>query len=87
MSAVSIAVILFSTHTAQACATCFGQSDEAMAKGMNMGILALLICIMCVLLGMVGVGIYLVRRAARFGSVHSTETTGAFSSPVVQTTK
>lgn len=58
-----------------------------MAKGMNMGILALLICIMGVLLGMVGVGIYLVRRAARFGSIQTTETTGACGSPVVQTTK
>jgi hypothetical protein len=33
----------------RACAVCFGKSDSNMAKGMNMGIFALLICITGVL--------------------------------------
>lgn len=77
----------FSPETVQACATCFGQSDEAMAKGMNMGILTLLICITGVLLGMAGVGFYLVRRAARFASVTATNAAGDLGLPVGQTLK
>ena len=87
-TAVLSVLILCSTHAAQACATCFGQSDEAMAKGMNMGILSLLICIVGVLFGMVGVGIYLIRRAARLGSVQPLmDGAGDFGSPVLQNTK
>lgn len=74
-------------ESAQACATCFGQSDEAMAKGMNMGILTLLICISGVLVGMAGVGFYLVRRAARFASATTTNAAGDLGLPVGQTLK
>jgi hypothetical protein len=77
----------FVPESAQACATCFGQSDEAMAKGMNMGILTLLICISGVLVGMAGVGFYLVRRAARFASATTTNAAGDLGLPVGQTLK
>jgi hypothetical protein len=47
-----------------ACAACFGQSDSAMAKGMNMGIFSLLLVITSVLFGVAGFFVYLARRAA-----------------------
>lgn len=61
--------------SAWACATCFGNSDEAMARGMTMGILALLVVVTFVLGGLAAFGIFLARRAARYnldpGSVPS----------------
>lgn len=87
IAALIVATLISSTQTVRACATCFGQSDELMAKGMNMGILTLLICIGGVLLGMASVGFYLIRRAARFHSVQSSDTAGVYGTPVVQTTK
>jgi len=87
MAAFVIAASFLSTPTAQACATCFGQSDELMAKGMNMGILTLLICIVGVLFGIASVGFYFIRRAARLGAVQTSDTPGVFGAPVVQTTK
>jgi len=35
-----------------ACAACFGQSNDAMAQGMNLGIFALLVVIVSVLIGL-----------------------------------
>lgn len=52
-----------------ACATCFGQSDSALAQGMNWGIFSLLIVILAVLGTFAGFFVYLVRRAAAV-SVH-----------------
>jgi len=49
-----------------ACAACFGQSDGPMARGMNMGILSLLLVVLFVLSGIAAFGIFLARRAARF---------------------
>lgn len=54
--------------SALACATCFGQSDEPMARGMNMGIFTLLLVIMSVLVGIAGFFFYIIRRAARMES-------------------
>ena len=51
-----------------ACAACFGKSDDAMAKGMNMGIFALLAVVVFVLSGIGAFAIFLARRAARFAS-------------------
>jgi len=47
-----------------ACAACFGQSDSAMAAGMNWGILSLLGMIVVVLGGVAAFFIFLARRAA-----------------------
>lgn len=79
--------LVFSPATASACATCFGQSDEAMAKGMNMGILALLVCIVGVLVGMVGVGIFLARRAGRLAALSNGNDRADFAMPVGQNLK
>jgi len=54
-----------SPQTAAACSACFGKSDSAMAKGMNMGILALLAVVLFVLSGFAAFLIYLVKRAAQ----------------------
>jgi hypothetical protein len=49
--------------SAHACAACFGASDSDMAKGMNMGIFALLGVIIAVLGGIASFFVYLARRA------------------------
>jgi hypothetical protein len=46
------------------CATCFGASDEPMAKGMNMGILALLVVLGMVLTGIVSFAVFVAKRTA-----------------------
>lgn len=50
-----------------ACAACYGQSDSAMAAGMNWGIFSLLVVILGVLGGVAGFFIFLGRRAAMVG--------------------
>lgn len=47
-----------------ACATCFGQSDSAMAQGMNWGIFTLLGVIISVLASIAGFFVYLIRKEA-----------------------
>ena len=51
-------------QTVAACSACFGKSDSAMAKGMNMGILALLLVVTFVLSGFAAFMIYLIKRSA-----------------------
>jgi heme/copper-type cytochrome/quinol oxidase subunit 2 len=47
-----------------ACAACYGQSDSAMAAGMNWGIFSLLGMVVVVLGGVAGFFIYLARRSS-----------------------
>ena len=47
-----------------ACATCFGKSDSDLARGMNFGILSLLVVVVFVLGSIGAFFIYLARRAA-----------------------
>jgi hypothetical protein len=54
--------------SASACAACFGKSDDALARGMNMGIFTLLIVITSVLIGLASFFIFLARRSARFAA-------------------
>jgi len=59
-----MAALLLLPRWAHACATCFGAPDAAMTKGLNMGILSLLVVVLFVL-GMAGsFAIYLARKAA-----------------------
>src|SRR5438093_5961951 len=51
-------------HSLLACAACFGQSDDSMARGMNMGIFTLLVVIGSVLVGFASFGVFLARRSA-----------------------
>ena len=55
-------------HPVMACAACFGASDSALAKGMNMGIFALLGVIVMVLGGIASFFVYLARRAGTHGA-------------------
>jgi len=81
-SSILVAVVgvalLSCAQSAQACAACFGASDSELAKGMNMGIFALLGVIVFVLGAIASFFIYLARRA----SVHS-----AAAMPVSELTK
>ncbi len=54
-----------------ACAACYGQSDSPLAKGMNWGILSLLVVIVTVLGGIAGFAVYMARRAASFSAQSS----------------
>jgi len=49
-----------------ACTACAGRSDDPMALGMNMGILALLIVVVSVLAAFAAFAVFLARRAAKF---------------------
>lgn len=63
--AILAVVLLLLPASASACASCFGQSDSPMAKGMNAGIFTLLFIITTVLLSVAIFFAYILRRAAR----------------------
>ena len=72
MKNAMLAVFLLAVpRTAFACATCFGQSDEPMAKAMNMGILLMLGVVAAVLAAFASFVIYLGRRARRVAATSS----------------
>lgn len=48
-----------------ACATCYGASDDPMARGMNWGIMTLLVVIGSVLLGVVAFFVHVGMRSAK----------------------
>ena len=64
-----------------ACATCFGQSDSELAKGMNWGILSLLALVVFVLGGISAFFIYLAKRAAMTSGDETTTKTAAMPEP------
>ena len=51
--------------SAWACAACFGKSDSSLARGMNMGILSLLVMVGLMLSAVAGFFIFLARRSAK----------------------
>ena len=53
---------------ALACSVCFGRSDSALAKGMNMGIFTLLAVIVMVLAAISSFFVYMARRSAKAAS-------------------
>lgn len=59
-----LAATAFLPATTNACATCFGRSDSAMAEGMNLGIMVLLAFILSVLSAIAGFIFFLARRSA-----------------------
>jgi hypothetical protein len=65
----------------QACAACFGQSDSELARGMNWGIFALLLIVVCVLAGISSFFIFLAHKAA------STPATPALPTSMESTSK
>jgi hypothetical protein len=56
---------LLASRPALACAVCFGKSDSAIAKGMNMGMLTLLICITGVLATLATFFVFLAVRSSK----------------------
>lgn len=52
-------------ETLQACAVCYGNPESDMAKGAAAGVLVLMGIIVSVLVGIVGVAIFWMRRARR----------------------
>lgn len=69
--ALTGALVQFASAPVQACTACFGQSDSALAKGMNMGIFALLLVITSVLCGIAGFFVFVARRTAQLEEVPS----------------
>ncbi len=63
LSLALVLSLLAMNQSALACATCYGASDSPLAQGMNMGIMVLLGFIFCVLAGVTGFFVYIVRRA------------------------
>ncbi len=57
-------IALLGSSPALACATCFGQSDSALARGMNAGILFMLAVLLAVLTGLTLFFVHLGRRAS-----------------------
>lgn len=62
---VPLFFLMLASATSHACTACFGQSDSNMAKGMNMGILVLLMIITSVLFGVASFFVYLIKRSSR----------------------
>jgi heme/copper-type cytochrome/quinol oxidase subunit 2 len=59
-------VLVLCTLQASACSACFGQSDSELARGMNFGIMTLLIVVMGVLGAIAAFFVYLVKRGSKF---------------------
>ena len=62
---LSALIMAANSPIAVACTACFGKSDSNRAKGMNMGIAALLLIITCVLCGVAGFFVFLAKRSAQ----------------------
>lgn len=77
-------LVPLATGRALACAVCFGSSDSPLAKGMNMGILSLLVVVLGVLAGLVAFFVMLGRRAAAAARAEAL-LTGAPASATVAT--
>jgi len=58
-------MIVLHPSTAWACAACFGKSDSSLARGMNMGILSLLLMVGFMLSAVAGFFVFLARRSAK----------------------
>jgi len=59
-----LALMASQSPAVRACTACFGQSNDRLAQGMNMGIFALLLVIGCVLAGVASFFVFVARRSA-----------------------
>lgn len=66
--AAAVASGVMIPEVARACAVCYGNPESDMAKGAAAGVLVLMGIVVSVLGGIVGVTIFWVRRARRFGN-------------------
>lgn len=63
-SAVAV-VVLTASARADACATCFGQTDSPLGVGLNWGIFVLLVVVNSVLAGICSFFVFVARRSAK----------------------
>lgn len=64
----AVAVGVMFPEMVRACAVCYGNPESDMAKGAAAGVLVLMGIVGSVLVGIVGVTIFWVRRARRYGN-------------------
>ena len=67
LTAATVALVAGAPSPLLACATCFGQSDSAMAQGMNWGIFTLLAVVATVLATIASFFVYLIRKETAAG--------------------
>ncbi len=63
-SAVAL-LVMTAAGRADACATCFGQTDSPLGVGLNWGIFVLLVVVNCVLAGICSFFVFVARRSAK----------------------
>ena len=63
LSASALLTLVLCPQSLWACAACYGQSDSAMAKGMNWGIMSLLAVVVCVLGGITTFFVYIAKKS------------------------
>jgi len=68
-AAMAGVLMVVNSPSAHACAACFGQSDSAMAKGLNAGIFALLVFVLGLWIAFGSFFVFIVRRARRASDV------------------
>lgn len=71
--------IVFLSPRLLGCATCFGQSDSELAKGMNWGIITMIFVVYMVIFSIIGFFVFIVRRSALASVEDSTEVNGEIS--------
>ena len=71
--------LLFLSPQVFGCATCYGQSDSNLAKGMNWGIITMIFVVYLVIFSIIGFFVFVVRRSALAGVEDSTEVRGEIS--------
>jgi hypothetical protein len=62
--AFALVALLFQPHSLLACAACYGQSDSALAQGMNWGIMTLLAILGVVFSGIIVFFVHVGRKSA-----------------------
>ena len=64
--AAAVAIGVMIPEVARACAVCYGNPESDMAKGAAAGVLVLMGIVVSVLVGIVGVTLFWMRRARRY---------------------
>ena len=58
-------ILALSSESVQACATCFGQTDSPLGRGLNWGIMTLLVVVNGVVGGICSFFVFVARRSAK----------------------
>lgn len=88
--ALTFLVVLLAYFATQSqsfgCATCFGQTDSPLGRGLNWGIFALLTVVGAVLAGICSFFVFIARRAAQVQSEEANPSTAAQTDSTSSTT-